>query len=77
MSAEIYATQSCGFCRMAKSLLEANGIEYQEFIVGNDISPEALSSRIGKPVRTVPQIFIDGEYIGGYTELARRLGSRG
>ena len=73
MTAEVYGTQSCGYCRRAKSLLKAKGIEYQEFIVGEDISPEALSSKIGKPALTVPQIFLDGEYIGGYTELAGRL----
>ena len=77
MSAEVYGTQHCGYCRRAKSLLEARGIEYQEFIVRKNISSEALSSRIGKPALTVPQIFLDGEYIGGYTELAGRLGVSG
>ena len=74
MSAEVYGTEACGYCRRAKSLLEARGIEYEEFIVGEHISREALSRKIGKPVLTVPQIFLDGEYIGGYTELAGRLG---
>jgi len=73
MTAEVYGTQFCGYCLRAKSLLEVKGIAYQEFIVGEDISPEALSSKIGKPALTVPQIFLDGEYIGGYTELAGRL----
>jgi glutaredoxin 3 len=75
MTAEIYGTHSCGYCRRAKSLLKAKGIEYQEFIVGRDISAEALSGKIGKPALTVPQIFLDGEYIGGFMELAGRLGS--
>ena len=57
--------------------MNARGIEYQEFIVGENISAEVLSSRIGKPALTVPQIFVDGEYIGGYTELAKRLGVPG
>ena len=73
MTAEVYGTQSCGYCRRAKNLLEARGIEYKEFIVGRDISSKMLSSKIGKPALTVPQIFLDGEYIGGYTELAGRL----
>ena len=77
MRAEVYGTQACGYCRRAKSLLKARGIEYREFIVGEDISSEALSSKIGKPALTVPQIFLDGEYIGGYTELAGRLGVSG
>lgn len=77
MTAEVYGTQACGYCRRAKSLLKARGIEYQEFIVGEDISSETLSSKIGKPALTVPQIFLDGEYIGGYTELAGKLGVSG
>lgn len=77
MTAEVYGTQACGYCRRAKSLLKAKGIEYQEFIVGEDISSEALSSKIGKPALTVPQIFLDGEHIGGYTELAGKLGVSG
>ena len=77
MTAEVYGTQSCGYCRRAKSLLKARGVEYEEFIIGQDISSEALSSKIGKPALTVPQIFLDGEHIGGYTELAGRLGVSG
>jgi glutaredoxin len=77
MTAEVYGTQACGYCRRAKSLLKARGIEYQEFIIGEEISSEALSSKIGKPALTVPQIFLDGEYIGGYTELAGKLGVSG
>ena len=77
MTAEVYGSLGCGYCRRAKSLLQAKGIEYREFIVGQDISGDDLSTRIGKPALTVPQIFLDGEYIGGYTELAARLGVSG
>jgi glutaredoxin len=77
MTAEVYGSLGCGYCRRAKSLLQARGIEYREFIVGQDISGDDLSTKIGKPALTVPQIFLDGEYIGGYTELAARLGVSG
>ena len=77
MRAEVYGAHYCGYCRRAKSLLRAKGIEYREFIVGEDISTEELSSKIRKPALTVPQIFLDGEYIGGYMELAGRLGVSG
>ncbi len=73
MTAEVYGTRSCGYCGRAKSMLKAKGIEYRKMIVGEDISAEAFSGKIGKPALTVPQIFLDGEYIGGYTELAGRL----
>jgi glutaredoxin len=77
MTAEVYGSSWCGYCRRAKSLLKARGIEYQEFIVEEDISRDELSKKIGRPALTVPQIFLDGEHIGGYTELAARLGVSG
>jgi glutaredoxin len=77
MTAEVYGSPTCGYCRRAKSLLEAKGIPYREFIVGEDISGEELTKKIGKPALTVPQIFLDGEYIGGYTALVGRLGVSG
>ena len=77
MTAEVYGTTTCGYCRRAKSLLKAKGIAYREFIVGEDISDEELTKKIGKPALTVPQIFLDGEYIGGYTDLVGRLGVAG
>ena len=77
MTAEIYESEWCGYCRRAKTLLRAKGIEFEEFIVGEDISTQELSKKIGKPAFTVPQIFLGGKYIGGYTELAQRLGVLG
>ena len=60
-----------------REILDDKGIEYREFIVGEDISGEELTKKIGKPALTVPQIFLDGEYIGGYTDLVGRLGVSG
>ena len=77
MTAEVYGSSACGYCRRAKTLLKAKGIEYREFIIGEDISDEELSKKIGKPALTVPQIFLDGEYVGGYTDLVSRLGVSG
>ena len=66
---EIYTTPSCPFCVRAKRLLQARGIAYDEVDVGNDPALRAdLVRRTGR--RTVPQIFIDGEPIGGFEELA-------
>ena len=73
MTAQLYGTDWCGYCARAKSLLEKNGIEFEEHLVDEDISLEALSEKIGKRVATVPQIFLEGEYIGGYSELQARL----
>jgi len=66
---EIYTTPSCPFCVRAKRLLEARGIDYDEIDVADDPALRAdLVQRTGR--RTVPQIFIDGEPIGGFEELA-------
>jgi len=66
---EIYTTPSCPFCVRAKRLLQARGIAYDEVDVAGDPELRAdLVQRTGR--RTVPQIFIDGEPIGGFEELA-------
>jgi len=66
---EIYTTPSCPFCVRAKRLLQARGIAYDEIDVAEDEELRTdLVRRTGR--RTVPQIFIDGEPIGGFEELA-------
>jgi glutaredoxin 3 len=66
---EVYTTPVCPFCVRAKRLLQARGIAYEEFDVANDPDlRDDVVQRSGR--RTVPQIFIDGEAIGGFDELA-------
>jgi glutaredoxin 3 len=65
----VYSTPSCPFCIRAKRLLEARHVPYDEIDVAeDDVLREDLVRRTGR--RTVPQIFIDGESIGGFEELA-------
>jgi len=77
MKAEIYSKPNCKFCVAAKELLERRGIEYVELQAPDHL--ETLMERIdaaGQPrPRTVPQIFLDGAYIGGYDRLAEQLGA--
>lgn len=73
MKARLYGTDWCGYCARAKALLEKSGIEVEELLVGEDVSLDDVSQQIGKRVTTVPQVFLDDEYVGGYTELAERL----
>jgi glutaredoxin 3 len=71
MSAEVtvYTTRICGYCVAAKRLLSARKVPYQEVDVSGDRDKRAwLVSVTGR--RTVPQIFIAGQSIGGYEELA-------
>ena len=67
---EIYTKWTCGYCHMAKSLLEKEGIEFLEIDITMDGDKRAeMIERSGR--QTVPQIFIRNESIGGYTELAQ------
>jgi glutaredoxin 3 len=66
----VYTTNYCPFCTRAKSLLTQKGIAFREIDVSGDPAErESLVERTGGR-RTVPQIFIEGEPIGGYEELA-------
>ena len=67
----IYTTQTCGFCLRAKQLLAERGISYQEVDVTGDDDARAKLVEKADGRRTVPQIFIGEEGIGGYTELAQ------
>jgi glutaredoxin 3 len=68
---EIYSSPFCGFCYRAKRLLEDKGIEFTEFNVFADAAKRReMTDRAGGN-RKVPQIFIDGEHIGGCDELYR------
>jgi glutaredoxin 3 len=66
---KIYTTSSCGFCVRAKDFLARKGIAYEEVdVTGDDAMRERLVEMSGGR-RTVPQIFIGVEAIGGYTDM--------
>ena len=66
---QVYSKEWCGYCNRAKALLKAKGLAYREVDVTNDWAAEQeMIARSG--LRTVPQIFIDGESVGGYDALA-------
>lgn len=67
---EIYFSPLCGYCVMAKRLLDNKQITYNEINVIQDPNKreEMLSRANGQT--TVPQIFIDQQHIGGYTDIA-------
>ncbi len=66
---EIYTRWWCGYCRMAKALLNKEGIKFDEIdVTFNNEKKLEMIERSGR--RTVPQIFIKNEAIGGYSELA-------
>ena len=66
----IYTTRWCGYCVRAKALLDGKGLVYEEIHLDDDPAfRKTLHSLTGG--RSVPQVLIDGEPVGGYTELWR------
>jgi glutaredoxin 3 len=65
---EVYSTAQCPYCTMAKQLLERKGVNYSEVRVDKD--PAKRQEMMTKSrQRTVPQIFINDQSVGGYTDL--------
>jgi len=65
----LYVTEYCGFCRMAEGLLRRKDIAFEAVDVTHSDEARAwLVQQSGQ--RTVPQIFIKGQSIGGYSELS-------
>jgi glutaredoxin 3 len=72
MKAIVWSKDSCPFCVQAKALLESRGIEYEERNVSQDWTREQLFEAV-PTARTLPQIFLDEELVGGFTELRKKL----
>ncbi|MGO4999026.1 GrxA family glutaredoxin [Oceanisphaera sp. W20_SRM_FM3] len=75
MFAVIFGRPGCPYCVRAKDLAEKLSAERDDFefryidIHEEGISKEDLEKTVGKPVETVPQIFLDQAHIGGFTEF--------
>lgn len=66
---EIYTKVFCGYCVRALHLLEAKGVEFEEYAIdGSTAKRQEMIQRAGGRT-TVPQIFIDGRHVGGCTDL--------
>jgi glutaredoxin 3 len=72
MKAVVWSKNQCPFCVQAKALLESKGIEFEERNVSTNWTKEQLLEAV-PTARTLPQIFLDDNYIGGFTELRRHL----
>jgi glutaredoxin 3 len=68
-SVTLYTTDRCPYCVQAKKLLDKRGIGYEEINLARD--PDGRSELVAKTgMMTFPQVLVDGELIGGYTETA-------
>ncbi len=69
MKVEIYTKDFCIWCDRAKGLLNAHSIDFNEIDLSENDKRAKFYENIGNNVKTVPQIFIDGQRIGGYQDL--------
>jgi glutaredoxin 3 len=67
---ELYTTLWCPYCTRARALLRRKGAAFVEIDIGEEPSRRAEMIRRAGGRTSVPQIFIDGEHIGGSDELA-------
>ncbi len=78
MQITIYSKPNCVYCDKSKALLKGLDLTYEEKMFGKDFNtPEELYEAVGKQVRTMPQIKIDGELVGGYNQLVEFMADKG
>lgn len=66
---KVFSTGICPICDKTKSLLTKWGIPYEEARVDTDMTARREFSEVTNGARTVPQITIDGKWVGGFSEL--------
>ena len=67
----VYSKKNCPFCAMAMEELKLRGIPFDK--VDLEEIGKTASEVTGRKVNTVPQIYIEGEYVGGYDDLMKKL----
>jgi glutaredoxin 3 len=72
MKAVVWSKYHCPYCDQAKALLTQKGIQFEERKIGDGYTREDLLEAV-PTARTVPQIFLDEELVGGFQELKKRL----
>jgi glutaredoxin len=76
MKIEIYSKESCPYCVNAKNACKAANLPFTEYVVGKNATKADIQARVDAlglsvPIQTVPQIFVDDAYVGGYSDLVR------
>lgn len=73
---EVFGKELCAYCSRAKALLKDEGLEFTYRDVEQDAGAFEEMMQRSDNYRTVPQVFIDGEFVGGYDELRSHLKGR-
>ena len=72
MTAIVWSKYQCPYCDQAKALLKQKGIQFEERKIGDGWTKEDLLEAV-PTARTVPQIILNDELIGGFNELKKKL----
>ena len=72
MKATVWSKYHCPYCDQAKALLKQKGIQFEEKKIGDGYTKEELLESV-PTARTLPQIFLDDNYIGGFQELKKHF----
>ena len=72
MKALVWSKDQCPYCDQAKALLKSKNIEFEERNITQDWTKEQLLEAVPN-ARTVPQIFLGEELVGGFQELRKKL----
>lgn len=72
MKAIVWSKDACPYCVQAKNLLTQKGIEFEERKIGDGYTKEDLLEAVPNAM-SVPQIFLEGEHIGGFKELRAKF----
>ncbi|MUG97656.1 redoxin family protein [Scytonema sp. UIC 10036] len=70
----LFTRVGCPYCARAKDMLSGRSIDYEEIVLGKDVTARTLQAVTG--ASTVPQVFVDGKLIGGSEALADYLSAR-
>lgn len=68
-TAIVWSIHNCPYCSQAKNFLKQKGIEFEERNIQEGTWTKAMLLESVPNARTVPQIFLDNKYIGGYDKL--------
>lgn len=70
----IYGKNGCQYCTQAKTVCEIRDLDHQYLNLNSgDYELSQLEELVGAPVRTLPQVFIDGQHVGGFDQMVEVL----
>ena len=72
MKATVWSKPACPYCVKAKNLLKSKGIEYEEKNIADGYKIQDLLKLVPN-AKTMPQIWLDEEHVGGYSDLKAKL----